>query len=140
MTDEGQEPDEETYWFKFSAMLRIFGQIPDLEEVSRTLRLSPTHTHRRGDRRSQRWSPFEHDMWSYLSPVPEDRPLDVHIQTLWAHIKPHKDYLAGLKERLTVDVFCGYRSNCCTAGIEVSHHALEMFIQLEIPFGLSIIA
>jgi hypothetical protein len=44
----------------------------------------------------------------------------------------------GLKHWLTVDVFCSYSSNGC-AGIEVSHHALEMFIELEIPFGLSII-
>jgi hypothetical protein len=78
-------------------------------------------------------------MWSYISPVPEDRPLDVHIQTLWAHVKPHRDFLMKLKERLTVDVFCGYRTNCGTAGFEVSHRSLEMFMQFEIPFGVSIV-
>ncbi len=44
-----------------------------------------------------------------------------------------------LKERLTVDVFSGYRSNCGTAGFEVSHRSLEMFMQLEIPFGVSVV-
>ena len=139
MSDEVTEQDEETYWFNYSSTLRIFGHIHDHDEITRILGLAPTYTHRRGDRRSPRSQPFEHDMWSYVSPVPEDRPLDVHIQTLWAQLKPHRDYLMTLKERLTVDVFCGYRSNCGTAGIEVSHRSLEMFTQLEIPFGLSVI-
>jgi hypothetical protein len=78
-------------------------------------------------------------MWSYTAPVPEDRPLDVHIQTLWNHIKSNTDYLLQLKDRLTVDVFCGYRSNCGSAGFEVSHESLEMFIRLEIPLGVSVI-
>ena len=139
MADESTEPEEESYWFRYSADLRIFGQIPNLDEITATLGLSPAHTHKRGDRRSSRSQPFEHDMWLYASPVPDDRPLDVHIQTLWSHIKPHRGFLICLKERLTVDVFCGYRTNCGTAGFEISHRSLEMFIQLEIPFGLSII-
>lgn len=136
--DELPETDED-YYFYYSSTQRIFGKIPDLDEITKKLGLCPTDTHRRGERIRYRSEPLKNDMWSYLSPVPEERRLDVHIQTLWAHIKPHKDYLMGLKERLTVDVFYGYRSNCGTAGIKVSHHSLEMFIELEIPFGLSII-
>jgi hypothetical protein len=140
MTDDHAVAGETACWFKYGATLRIFGQIPDLDEITTTLRLTPTHTHRRGDQRHRRSLPFEHDHWSYDSPVPEDRPLDVHIQTLWNHIKPHRQYLMGLKERLTVDVFCRYTSSTGTAGFEVSHQSLEIFIQLEIPFGISIIA
>jgi hypothetical protein len=76
-------------------------------------------------------------MWMYTAPVPRDRPLDVHIQTLWAQIKPHKDYLVGLKARLSVDDYCSYRTNAFYAGFEVSHKSLEMFIELEVPFGFS---
>ncbi|HET8670620.1 MAG TPA: DUF4279 domain-containing protein, partial [Candidatus Saccharimonadales bacterium] len=82
---------------------------------------------------------YEFDMWAYTSPVPEDRPLDIHIETLWNHIRLKKDYLVKLKERFTVDVFCGYRSNSATAGFEVSPKSLGMFIELDIPFGVSII-
>jgi Domain of unknown function (DUF4279) len=137
--DGNDKPQEEPVWFSHSATLRIFGHIPDVDEISRTLELSPTHTHKRGEQRSP-YSPdfFQHDMWSYTAAVPNDRPLEIHIQTLWAHIKPQKVYLMGLKQWLTVNVFCSYSSNGC-AGIEVSHHAPEMFIELEIPFGLSII-
>ncbi len=45
----------------------------------------------------------------------------------------------GLKQRLTVDVFCQFTSNWPCSGIEVSPQSLEMFVELEIPFGLSII-
>ena len=79
------EPAEHGYWFKYSATLRIFGRIADFDTITRTLGLEPAHTHRRGDRRVPRAMPYEHDMWSYAAPVPEDRPLDVHIQTLWDH-------------------------------------------------------
>jgi len=47
--------------------------------------------------------------------------------------------LLELKKSLTVDVFLGYRSSCDHAGIEVPHTSLEMFTELEIPFGVSII-
>ena len=54
-------------------------------------------------------------------------------------IRPHKDYLLGLKENLTVDVFLGYRSNSDTAGVEVPYQSLQIFQELQVPFGLSII-
>lgn len=138
MADEDWESDE-SYYFHFRASLRIFGVIPNLGEITKTLALPPTSIGRRGDPVERSRRTWIHDMWSYRAPVPEDRPLDVHIQTLWDHIKPHKGYLLGLKERCTVDVFCGYRSNSCTAGFEVSLRSLEMFIELDIPFGVSVV-
>lgn len=38
-----------------------------------------------------------------------------------------------------MDVFCGYRSSSGTAGFEVSPKSLEMFVELDIPFGVSVI-
>jgi hypothetical protein len=38
-----------------------------------------------------------------------------------------------------VDVFCGYRSNCNSAGFEVDHQALVILMELEVPFGVSVI-
>jgi Domain of unknown function (DUF4279) len=133
---EEVDPDQEPPFFYFEATLRIFGVIDDFDAISETLCLTPTRSHRRGERlgpsRTQ-----EFDMWMYTAPVPRDRPLDVHIQTLWAHIKSHRDYLVGLKARLSVDVYCSYQTNAVYAGFEVSHKSLEMFIQLEVPFGVS---
>ena len=139
MSGENSGFPDESYWFHFSATLRIYGQIHDLDEITETLGLVPTHTHIRGDLIGSRSRPLAHDMWSYTSHVPEDQPLDLHLQDLWAKVRPHQRFLIGLKERLTVNVFCGYRTNCETAGIDVSHRSLQIFMELEIPFSLSVI-
>src|ERR1700677_3702792 len=114
---EGVDPQEEPIFFYFEAVLRIFGVIDDLDVISKTLRLTPTHSHRRGERTGPS-RVHEFDMWMYIAPVPRDRPLDVHIQTLWTHIKPHKDYLIELKSTLSVDVYCSYQTNAFYAGFD----------------------
>jgi hypothetical protein len=132
------ESNEESYYFAYSATLRIFGDLPNLDEISTALRLQPTHTHRMGDRKRDS-SSFPHDMWSFTPPLDKSEPLGKHIDTLWELIKPHKHYLLELKKSATVDVFLGYRLDCETAGIDVPHTSLEMFLELEIPFGISIV-
>jgi hypothetical protein len=127
----GREPEEETY-FAYSATLRVFGDIADMAEISGTLELRPTHSHRKGGRRGARSPVYRHDMWSYSPPVDKREPLRHHIDALWLKLKPHKGYLLGLKKSLSIDVFLGYQSNCA-AGIVVPYASLEMFSQLEVP-------
>jgi hypothetical protein len=134
----GTEREEETY-FAYSAMLRISGDIPNLDEISTRLNLKPTYSHRKGERGDPRASPYRHDMWSYSPLVDKSEALYKHIDALWSAVKPHKLCLLRLKETLSVDVFLGYRSNCDTAGIEVPYASLEMFLELRIPLGVSII-
>jgi len=110
-----------------------------MDEISATLGLSPTHSHRKGEKRGAKAAGYRQDMWSYSPPIEKSEPLHRHIDALWLKLKPHKHYLLELKKSLNVDVFVGYRSNCDTAGIEVPHTSLEMFTELEIPFGVSII-
>ena len=133
------EPTNEELYFAYSATLRIFGKIPSIEQLTVELGLEPTSYHRTGERRGPKSPPYEHDMWSFSPSLPENRPLSEHIDSLWQSIKPKATYLKHLKHTLTVDVFLGYRSNCDHAGIEVPHTCLEMFTELEIPFGLSVI-
>src|SRR4051794_32765743 len=106
----GTEPDEENY-FRFSATLRIFGQGVPFEEISQRLGVQPTHQHHKGERRGPRSPAFRDDAWQFEPAVPETEPLDRHIEALWQIVRPAVDYLRGLKRRLTVDVFCSYRSN-----------------------------
>ena len=130
---------EEPIYFAYRAMLRIFGTIPDVGEVSQKLGLAPTHVHRRGELRHPSSRPYQHDMWIYEPSVRESEPLYAHIDALWAAIRDRKQYLLDLKRTATVDVFCGYRSNSDTAGVEVPYQSLQIFQELEVPFGLSII-
>jgi hypothetical protein len=140
MASEVEEVMEEPeYFFCFSATLRIFGDIGDLKTITAELGVMPTHAHRRGEKRlPTSISCFEHDMWSYSAPVPRDRPLDVHLESLWRIVQPHIAYLKGLKERLSVDVYCSYHTNCSTGGFEVDYRALTIFEELEVPFGVSV--
>ena|SRR5450432_3641561 len=83
--------------------------------------------------------PCKFDIWLYKAPVDEPEPLHVHIDTLWESFRERKAYLVQLKQKLTVDVFLGYRSSSDHAGVVVRHESLEIFRELQVPFGLSII-
>jgi hypothetical protein len=134
----GEEPDEPLH-FAYSATLRIHGDGLPFEEISLQLGVEPTHVHHKGEPRGHRSPPWRDDAWHLEAALPEAEPLARHIEALWQVLKPHAEYLRSLKQRYKVDVFCGYRSNCDHAGIEVPHTCLEMFTTLEIPFGVSII-
>lgn len=129
------------HYFCYHATLRIFGDSVNLEEISENLGLTPTHLHRKGELRNPKISnsAYDHDMWSYDSPVHEEESLELHIKTLWDKLKPHKQYLLTLKDQYTVDVFLGYLSSCDHAGFEVPAESLEMFTELNIPFSVSVI-
>ena len=132
------EPSDEFY-FAYSASLRIFGVIPDMDELTRRLGILPTTSHRKGDRRAPSTQPSQHDMWLYRVSVEEKAPLHVHIDELWNIFRQQREYLLELKKGLSVDIFLGYRTNCQTAGVELPYQSLEVFRELQIPFGLSII-
>lgn len=134
----GDEPNEETY-SAYTASLRIFGNISDLDEITKRLELEPTSIHRQGERRGDLSLPYKEDKWAFQPDTPEEAPLEEHINALWACLKPHQDYLLELKQALHVDIFLGYRSNCDHGGIQIPHACLEMFTALQIPFSLSII-
>jgi len=134
----GDESDEGTY-FAYSATLRIFGVLPDLQVITDTLGVKPMRALHKGDRLRPRSPPLTHDRWHYRPDVSETEPLEVHINALWVAIKDHSDFIKNLKRRATVDVFLGYRSICESAGFEVPHTCLKLFVELEIPFEVSII-
>jgi len=70
MTDEelGALIGDEEPYFCYSATLRIWGDIPDPDAISRRLGLEPTHAHRKGDKRGPRSPGHKHDQWSYMAP------------------------------------------------------------------------
>jgi hypothetical protein len=134
----GGEPDEALY-FCFSASLRIFGKNLPFEVIAEHLRVAPTHQHRAGQRRSESAPEYTNDGWLYQSPLPEAEALQHHIQAIWSVVRPNIPYLKELKQRYEVDVFCGYRTNCDHAGLEVPHDSLEIFSALEVPFSVSVV-
>jgi hypothetical protein len=139
----GGSSDEESegeHFFNYSATLRIFGNINDLDEITKHLGVAPSYTHRKGERHWVRtFPPYGHDMWSYKAAVERIEPLHAHIDALWNKFKERKEYLLQLKQTLEVDVFLGYRSNSATAGFQVPYQSLEMFTELQISFTVSVV-
>jgi Domain of unknown function (DUF4279) len=138
MNEEDQEQEE--YYFHHSASLRIFGDIPDFDFLTKKLGLEPKHTHRRGETKIIReWGTFESDGWTAKIDVARDEGLPVHLDALWEKLKPHKEFLLELKKTHKVDIFCTYSSNSSTAGVSIDYTNLEIFMELQIPFELSIV-
>jgi hypothetical protein len=132
-------PDERKgFSFEFTVTLRIMGKIDDPDAITRKLGVSPTRTHRWGERYESGVDPYG-DMWAYTPPVAANQPLEEHLLALGQVIRKHGRYLRKLKRFLTVNVFCEYRSNCPQSGFQLSHEALEIFAQLQLPFGISVV-
>jgi len=129
--------EDEPVFFRFRASLRISGKGLEFDDISRTLGLTPTHQHRKGEPHGH--GSRRQDIWIYQAPIDKERPLDEHIMALWNAVRPHIPYLRELKRKFHVDVFCGYRSNSSTAGFEVDHRCLGLFTELDVPFGVSVI-
>lgn len=125
--------------FYYSASLLIGGESLDFDGITQKLGLQPTHQHRKGERRGPRSPQYEADQWRYTAPVEEADHLATHLKVLWEAIRPHKEYLKRLKETFNVDVSCGFRTNYQVTGVEIDYRCLEIFTELEVPFGLSII-
>lgn len=124
--------------FEFSASLRIFGKELDFDDVSKQLNLTPSDVRRRGEGVGVDL-PSKIDMWCYTVPVDRERPLGDHISALWDAIRPHIPYLKLLKQRYTVDVFCGYISDSDIAGFEIDQQSLGLFLELDVPLQVSVI-
>ncbi len=138
--EERNSSAEGGLYFAYSAMLRIMGEGLDFGDISSSLGIEPTHSHRKGDsRKGSRTGPWKQDMWSLTADISEEKPLYEHIDALWDVVKPSLKYLRKLKESADVDIFLGYRSNCDTAGVEVPWSSLNVFVELEVPFSLSVI-
>lgn len=101
-TSSGEGQEEKVY-FKYSASLRIFGTIPDLDEITQSLGVIPSGAYRKGDRGwGENLPPYKLDMCMYSAPVKETEPLHLHIDALWNTFRDRKEYLLHLKQKLTV--------------------------------------
>lgn len=130
--------EEEPIYFCYLAIFRIFSDyIIDLNAITNFLGISPTLSYLKGE--LYYGKVVEDSMWSFEIDLDEETHLDFHIQSLWSILKPLKEKIIKLKEDFRVDVFCGYRTNSVTAGLLVAPSNLEMFMELDIPFQLSII-
>lgn len=139
--------NEDAAYFAFSATLRIHGTDIGVDDITQALALTPTYCHRSGQLRSKTIGKsesssarrFYDDAWHYSPDLPDEAPLDMHLQLLWSDIAPSESYLVDLKSKHQIDVFCGYRSNCDQSGFQLSPKSFAIFTTLDISCEMSVI-
>jgi len=131
------EPDETEYPARTHVSIRIFA--PNLlpEEITQNLELTPNRTHHQSDypRNDSKYSAYKHGMWMLNSNIPEDQPLEEHLNSLLTLLEPKKSYIQSLAKHATVDFCCTlYAQN----GFQVSPQLLKRIADLEITFGVTV--
>ena len=132
-TTPKQEADESVICDKFSVSLGISGDGLDLDEISRTLGLTPTLARPKGGHKMP-WN----DQWVYQAPVAKERPLDEHIKVLWDAIRPQIPYLREIKKKHQVEIVCNYIGCYFRGNFKIDHRCLGLFEELDIPIRIAV--
>lgn len=134
-----KEPLRNQRFFRFDASIRIAGVGIWHDNITQVTGITPSCTSRKGEARSRhnsRLGVWTEDLWVLQSPLPEDAPLDTHIQWLWRAIEPHCSYFEALLEQATwADLCLGCLSESIYPFFSVNADALE--ITRALPLGLS---
>ncbi|HTB85768.1 MAG TPA: DUF4279 domain-containing protein [Candidatus Sulfotelmatobacter sp.] len=123
----------------FSTSLFIKGDGLDLDEISRTLGLTPTNLSRKGERYGHAQTLCVFDGWYYSPKVDGSRPIDAHLAALSDAVRPHIQYLRDLKQRCEISVSIQVQTGSLWFGKEyhtsfdVGHQGMSLFAELEIP-------
>ncbi|HYJ79567.1 MAG TPA: DUF4279 domain-containing protein [Longimicrobiaceae bacterium] len=118
-----------------TAALRIMGPGLDLDAISAVLG-PPSHTHRAGDR-AKSGAVYRHDLWSLESPLGREEVPGAHLGWLAERLRPHLDYLRGLKDGAALDLFCSITSDD-QGGFALPADALALPGELGIPIEVSL--
>ena len=109
-----------------------------MEEISTTLGLQPSHTHRAGDL-GKFGAHFPDDMWALDSSLGREADMETHLEWLVNQLKPHVEYLKALKDEYKIDIFCAYTS-IGDGGLSLPPATLSVICELGVNLEISIIA
>jgi len=124
---------------RYSATLRIFGKIEEMNVIGMRLGLEPTRVRRRGETVEGTSERLELDFWEMTAPVTKDRPLEDHLAWLKARLVPRWFVLQDIKNALSVDLFCEYRSNHGQGGFSVPPEAMAWLAELGICLDVAVV-
>src|SRR5712692_8670519 len=118
------------------ASFRVQGKALDLEAITRTLGISPSHSHKMGDP-GPLSRPYALDMWMLSAPLDKALPLEAHLIWLSDALAPHHHSLNSIKETSQLDIYCHYTSYVEENRLTLSPRALRIFMDLALPLDLS---
>ncbi|HEY4485870.1 MAG TPA: DUF4279 domain-containing protein [Nitrospiria bacterium] len=124
---------------KYSSTLRIYGRIEDMSVIGMRLGLEPTHICRRGDPVQGSSERYDLDFWLMTSAVTPSRPLEDHLAWLKSRLLPRGYVLRDIKNALSVDVYCEYRSNHAQGGFSLPPEMLTWLVELGIGLEVAVV-
>ncbi len=96
-------PQDDEVYFAYSASLRISGNIENLYDITTTLNVQPTYTHKKGEKHSERSTPYKDDMRMYSTRISEEKHLSGHITELWNAINiPAAERVSRIRRSMAV--------------------------------------
>lgn len=121
-----------------SVAFTIAGKDLDTDDISRKMKITPTHTHRAGDS-DMIGKPFRDDMWQLESPLDRRMSLDDHLKWLTIVLEGHHDFIRVIKQFANVYIYCGINCSSDQCGFHITPGALRLFVQLEIDLEVTIL-
>ena len=121
-----------------SASIRIFGTIRDLNSITKSLGVQPSHTHRKGEPASRSVN-YRHDGWILTAAVRRDRKLSEHLRWLQRRFKRNEKGLRQLSQQYDVDLYCSYHSNYDQGSLEFAPEVVKWCARVGMPIRISIL-
>jgi hypothetical protein len=110
----------------------------DIEGISRTLKLEPSHTHRAGEP-NMIGKLFPHDMWRLETSLSEVDSLDAHLKWLQERLNPYYDFIQSLKTNAEISIYCGINCDSDQCGFSLTPEALSIFTELGIKMEVTVL-
>lgn len=107
------------------ATLVLRGEKLDPDEVSQELNCAPTSSHRKGDRKGPRSSPFPSGGWSFQVHVKAPAGPDEAIQQLLLRFPSDPSWWERLRSKYSVELWIGIFINAWNRGFEISPAAIS---------------
>jgi len=120
------------------ASFRVQGKALDLEAITRTLGISPSHSHKMGDP-GPLSRPYALDMWMLSAPLDKALPLEAHLIWLSDVLAPHHQFLNSIREVSEIDIYCHYAFYSDQNGFTLSPQALKVFMDLGLPLDIGLL-
>ncbi len=126
-------------YVNYFVRLQIFGNIPDLNVISKKLGVLPTRTHFKKDRPTRVSKPYGYDAWIFRAPVSDHEAFEKHLRSLHGVFQRKTRQLKELAAKYDVSFYCSYHSNYDRGDLEFPPEIVAWCAKIGIPIRVSIL-
>ena len=118
--------------------LGVAGKSLDFDALSNGIGTTPTKTRLAGEKYAL--GTRERDEWILASPLSPETDVDEHLNWLRQRLQSHYSFLAELKDRANVWIYCGFTLTEEQNFISIAPRTLDIFQHLGVPLEITIFA